>query len=145
MQIIFPRDTYYFNELSFGMHDAIPLATAFNRKEGDIMKNTLSRKSAYLGAGAGIVLFAIFGLLPGSLLGGAAGIKIAGELFGLPLEANLVARSIVLLSMLLGVTVAGIAIVTAASTMGWLTGRFMDSAVAFSMNLAQERTNVRHR
>jgi hypothetical protein len=44
------------------------------------MKTTLSRKTAYIGAGAGMVLFAIFGLLPGSLLGGAAGIKLAGML-----------------------------------------------------------------
>ncbi len=39
------------------------------------MNAKLSRKAAYIGAGAGMVLFAIFGLLPGSLLGGAAGIK----------------------------------------------------------------------
>ena len=54
------------------------------------MKTTLSRKTAYIGAGAGLVLFAIFGLLPGSLLGGAAGIKFAGMLFGLPLEPGVV-------------------------------------------------------
>jgi hypothetical protein len=33
------------------------------------MNTTLSRKAAYIGAGAGLVLFALFGLLPGSLLG----------------------------------------------------------------------------
>ena len=37
------------------------------------MKTTIARKTAYLGAGAGLVLFALFGLLPGSLLGGAMG------------------------------------------------------------------------
>ena len=75
------------------------------------------------------MLFAIFGLLPGSLLGGAAGINIAGWLFGLPLEPGLISRAIVLLSMLLGVLVAGIAIVTASSTVGWLIGSVVDSAV----------------
>ena len=85
------------------------------------MKTTLSRKTAYLGAGAGLVLFALFGLLPGSLLGGAAGIKFAGMLFGLPLEPGIISRSIVLLSMLVGVLVSGIAIVTATSTAGWLS------------------------
>ena len=94
------------------------------------MKNTMARKGAYIGAGAGLVLFAIFGLLPGSLLGGAAGINIAGMLFGLPLEPGLVSRAIVLVSMLLGVLVAGIAIVTASSTVGWLVGSMVDSAVA---------------
>ena len=69
------------------------------------------------------MLFALFGLLPGSLLGGAAGIKFAGMLFGLPLEPGIIARSIVLMSMLVGVLVSGIAIVTAASAAGWLVGR----------------------
>ena len=92
------------------------------------MKNTLSRKAAYIGAGAGLVLFAIFGLLPGSLLGGAAGIKFAGLLFSLPLEPGIVSRIIVLTSMLVGVVVSGITIVTATSTTGWLLGRVIDAS-----------------
>ena len=93
------------------------------------MKNTMARKGAYIGAGAGLVLFAIFGLLTGSLLGGAAGINVAGWLFGLPLEPGLISRAIVLVSMLVGVLVAGIVIVTATSTVGWLAGRMIDSSV----------------
>jgi len=34
-------------------------------------KKEMARKMAYIGAGAGLVLFAVMGLLPGSLLGGA--------------------------------------------------------------------------
>jgi len=93
------------------------------------MKTTLARKGAYIGAGAGLVLFAIFGLLPGSLLGGAMGINIAGWFFGLPLEPGLVSRAIVLLSMLIGVLVAGIVIVTGSSTVGWLAGRMLEGSV----------------
>ncbi len=91
------------------------------------MKNTLSRKTAYIGAGAGLVLFALFGLMPGSLLGGAMGINIAGWLFGLPLQPGLISRMIVLASMLIGVVVAGIVIVTASSTIGWLVGKVLES------------------
>jgi small-conductance mechanosensitive channel len=98
-----------------------------SEKEDTKMKTTLSRKTAYIGAGAGIVLFAIFGLLPGSLLGGAAGIKLAGMLFGLPLESGIIARVIVLASMLMGVMVSGITIVTAMASMGWLTGAVIQS------------------
>jgi hypothetical protein len=87
------------------------------------MKNSIAKKGAYIGAGAGLVLFAIFGLLPGSLLGGAMGINIAGMLFGLPL-------AIVLVSMLVGVLVAGIVIVTATTTVGWLAGRLMEGSAA---------------
>ena len=94
------------------------------------MNTTLSRKTAYIGAGAGMVLFAIFGLLPGSLLGGAAGIKLAGMVFGLPLEPGIISRVIVLASMLVGVMISGIAIVTAASAMGWLTGSLLEGGTA---------------
>ena len=92
------------------------------------MKTTVARKGAYIGAGAGLVLFAIFGLMPGSLLGGAMGINIAGWLFGLPLEPGLISRAIVLLSMLMGVLVAGIVIVTATSTVGWLAGKLIEGS-----------------
>jgi len=92
------------------------------------MKNTMARKGAYIGAGAGLVLFAIFGLLPGSLIGGAMGINVAGWLFGLPLEPGLISRVIVLASMLVGVLVAGIVMVTATSTVGWLLGRLVEGA-----------------
>ena len=94
------------------------------------MKNTIAKKGAYIGAGAGLVLFALFGLLPGSLLGGAAGINVAGWLFGLPLEPGLISRGIVLVSMLMGVLVAGIVIVTATTTVGWLAGRLLEGPAA---------------
>jgi len=90
------------------------------------MKNTIARKTAYIGAGAGLVLFALFGLLPGSLLGGAMGINIAGWIFGLPLDPGLLSRIIVLASMLVGVLVAGIVIVTASTTVGWLMGKVLE-------------------
>ena len=92
------------------------------------MKNSISKNAAYIGAGSGLVLFAIFGLLPGSLLGGAAGIKVAGMLLGLPLDPGILSRVIVLASMLAGILVAGITIVTATSAAGWLLGRLMEAS-----------------
>jgi len=93
------------------------------------MNTNLSRKTAYIGAGAGLVIFAIFGLLPGSLLGGAAGIKLAGMFFGLPLDPGIVSRVIVLASMLVGVMVAGITSVTATASLGWLVGKVLEGSV----------------
>jgi hypothetical protein len=93
------------------------------------MKTTIAKKAAYVGAGIGLVLFALFGLLPGSLLGGAAGINIAGWLFGLPLDPGIISRMIVLAAMLIGVVVAGIVIVTASSTVGWFVGKVIESGV----------------
>ena len=100
-----------------------------NKKEGTTMKTTIARKTAYIGAGAGLVLFALFGLMPGSLLGGAMGINIAGWLFGLPLHPGLISRIIVLASMLIGVLVAGIVMVMATSTLGWLAGKALESSM----------------
>ncbi|HUK99657.1 MAG TPA: hypothetical protein VLX29_02245 [Nitrospirota bacterium] len=94
------------------------------------MNTTLSRKTAYIGAGVGIVLFALFGLLPGSLSGGAAGIKLAGMFFGLPLDPGIISRVIVLASMLMGVTVSGITIVTAMFATGWLVGIVLEDGQA---------------
>jgi small-conductance mechanosensitive channel len=119
--------SHKFKQLYFGMRDAITRARHYEQEETK-MNNTLSRKAAYIGAGSGLVLFAIFGLLPGSLLGGAAGIKLAGLLFTLPLEPGIVSRMIVLASMLVGVVVSGITIVTATSTTGWLLGRVIDAS-----------------
>lgn len=92
------------------------------------MKDTLTKKMAYLGAGAGIMVFAFFGLLPGSLLGGAAGIKFAGMIFGNPLDPNLISRAIVLTSSLAGILISGIAIVTASTSTGWLLGKLISAA-----------------
>lgn len=86
------------------------------------MKTTRAQQGAYLGAGAGLVLFVLFGLVPGSLMGGAVGISFAGMLFGLPLEPGLVSRMIVLTSMLAGVFITAALIVTASSTIGWFIG-----------------------
>jgi len=91
------------------------------------MKISMTRQGAYIGAGAGLVLFFLFGLLPGSLMGGAAGIRFAGVFFGLPLEPGLFSRLIVLCSMLLGGLVAGTVIITASSTVGWLAGSAMSA------------------
>ena len=91
------------------------------------MKTTITRKAAYIGTGAGLVLFALFGLLPGSLMGGAAGMNLAGWIFGMPLQPMLISRVIVLASMLIGVLVAGIVIVTMTTTVGWLVGKVLES------------------
>jgi hypothetical protein len=92
------------------------------------MKNSMAKNGAYIGAGAGLVIFAVYGLLPGTLLGGAAGLNLAGTLFGLPLESGLISRALVLVSMLMGALVAGTVIETATTSVGWLVGRVIDSA-----------------
>ncbi len=87
----------------------------------------LSKKLAYFGAGVGLVLFAIVGLLPGSLLGGVMGLNIVGSIFGFPVTSGVLQRVIVAVSMLLGVMVSGVIFVMGASVAGWLLGTALDA------------------
>ncbi len=82
----------------------------------------LTKKGMITGAIAGIILFAIVGLFPSSFIGGVIGLKIAGYLFGMPLGTELLSRSIVGMSMVLGVAVTGLMFVAGASLIGWLFG-----------------------
>jgi hypothetical protein len=92
------------------------------------MKDTnYKKKLAYMGAGCGVVLFAVFGLLPGSFLGGAMGLNIAGIIFGTPVGSGLVPRMIVAASMLAGVMVSGLMFIMASTTLGWLSGTAADA------------------
>ena len=124
------------------MHFTPAEADRIRTKEGTTMKNSISKKTAYAGAGAGLVLFALFGLMPGSLMGGVAGINIAGWLFGLPLEPGLISRVIVLVSMLAGVMVSGVGIVTATSTFGWIIGRALEGMVREKAPAGESETYV---
>lgn len=90
--------------------------------------NEMARKGLYIGAGAGLVLFAILGLLPGSFIGGMIGINLAGSLFGLPLEPTVISRIIVGVSMVLGVFMAGVVFVVGGSSLGWFAGNLLDAA-----------------
>jgi predicted benzoate:H+ symporter BenE len=102
------------------------LIFATGRKEDTEMKERYSKKLTYMGAGCGVVLFAIFGLLPGSFLGGVMGLNIAGSLLGTPVTAGIASRLIVAASMVVGVMVSGIMFVTASSLVGWLIGTVLD-------------------
>lgn len=101
------------------------------------MKNlNYTKKMAYIGAGCGIVLFAIFGLLPGSFLGGVMGLNFAGMLLGIPVTSGVLSRLIVAASMVLGVMVSGIMFITASSVAGWLVGTVADALTSQKHNLA---------
>jgi len=92
------------------------------------MKKQMSQKGMYVGAGAGLVLFAVIGLLPGSFIGGAIGLSIATHIFGGPLGAEILPRVIVGAAMLFGVVVAGLIFIVGASSIGWLLGHAIDSS-----------------
>ncbi len=90
------------------------------------MKKELAKKLGFMGCGVGIVLFALFGLLHGSFLGGAVGLALVNYVFGsntLVLIGNeLLPRIVVAVSMITGVFVAATIFVLGGSLIGWLLG-----------------------
>jgi len=92
------------------------------------MVSRWTQATTYVGAGVGIIIFALFGLLPGSFLGGAIGLSLSGRVFGTPLVSQLFAKIIVAASMACGALLSAITIIfifaafgrCAGSCLGWL-------------------------
>lgn len=87
------------------------------------MKEKLSSRLSFIGAGTGITLFAIFGLLPGAFFGGVLGLNMANLLFGSPLMPTLMPRVIIAVGMLIGVMVTGLMFTVGGASLGWLVGK----------------------
>ncbi len=105
-------------------------------------RETTNRKMvAYIGAGAGLILFAVAGLLPGSFLGGVVGLNIAGSLFGLPVSSALLPRLVVGLSMLMGVMLSAVVFIAGSTVLGWLIGYSIDSIKAGKTMTAEAGSN----
>ena len=114
-----------------------------NGKEGLKMKGSISNKLAYTGAGIGLALYAIFGLLYGSLLGGVVGLNIVHALFGTSLAHAVVPRIIVAVGMLTGVMVAGTIFVVGSASLGWVIGFIIDPAT-WSRKESLKEHKVKH-
>ncbi|MEJ2183874.1 MAG: hypothetical protein P8Y66_10200 [Nitrospirota bacterium] len=92
------------------------------------MQDTFSKKLSVLGAGTGLTLFVIFGLVPGAFLGGVLGLNIGNFLFGGPLMPTIVSRILVAGGMLVGVFLAGLIFTAGGTSLGWLVGVAIDQA-----------------
>jgi hypothetical protein len=104
------------------------------------MKERIAVKLAYVGGGAGLVLFLVFGLMFGSFIGGVVGLNISGMLFGMPVEPGIIARMIIAASMILGVMVTALISVTLCSACGWLVGRLIETITAERAKEAEVKT-----
>lgn len=85
-------------------------------------RSQLAKTTGLIGAGVGLALFALFGLLEGSLIGGTVGLGIVNSILGGPEEMTLLSRAVVAASMLTGVILAGIISVVVSSSAGWALG-----------------------
>jgi len=95
--------------------------------EGLKMKSAFAKNFSYIGAGTGLALFAIFGLLYGSFIGGSIGLNIVSTVYGEPLgDSAIIARVIVSLGMISGVLIACALSVVGCAALGWISGFVID-------------------
>lgn len=103
--------------------------------------NEMAKKGLVVGAGIGVVLFAIIGFLPGSFIGGVVGMNIAG----MPLEPTIGTRMIMALSMVFGILVAGFLCVTGTALAGWIMGSIVGHVrTARQQEAAEEAAVEKH-
>ncbi|HEX9859603.1 MAG TPA: hypothetical protein VGB23_00250 [Nitrospirota bacterium] len=93
------------------------------------LRQELAKKSALVGAGAGLVFYALFGLMQGALLGGTAGILFTNWVFGpgamAVMAGELITRAIIAGAMLAGVLVSLVMSVTITATAGYILGSIL--------------------
>jgi len=98
-------------------------------QRGEIMK-----RCGLVGGGVGLALFAVFGLLQGVLLGGAAGIAVANYIFGEytfeVMAGDLLPRILLAASMLSGVLVSLVMFLVAGAGAGVTAGFMLSLFVA---------------
>ena len=98
---------------------------------------TYAKKGTYVGTGVGIVLFVLVGILGGSLVGGAIGLKIANIVTGGPLQTGIVASVFLAVSMLVGMFGSAIVFTVGSAMVGWAAGSVVDEAVKASSPAAE--------
>ncbi len=90
------------------------------------MKRNTSKTFAYIGAGVGLTIFALFGLMYGSFIGGIIGLQINGQLFGAAAEFGILPRIVVSSGVMFGVLLAAVACVAGSSIVCYLIGLVID-------------------
>lgn len=98
-----------------------------------------AKKGLYVGTGAGIVLFALVGLLPGSFIGGLIGMTIAKWIFGAELLGAVLPRLVVAVGMVAGVVGAAIVFVLGGGMLGY-AGGFIAEAITSNRKQAAATT-----
>ena len=74
------------------------------------MVEKTEKRGMCAGIAVGVIFFVLFGMIPGSFIGGVAGLKLAGAVFGFPLGSWLLPRIIVLVGMVMGLLLSALVI-----------------------------------
>jgi len=113
------------------------------REKKDIKGNTAT-KLGLAGGGAGLMIFAIYGIVDASFIGGLMGLNLAGLLMGFPVESALLSRGLVALGMLSGVFFAGVLFVSIGASTGWLLGKLIDIIRRVTHHTEKELAVISH-
>ena len=103
-------------------------------------KLELSKKGLYVGTGIGLILFVLVGFLSGSLIGGMVGLKITQSIMGAPVDATLISRVVVALSMIVGVMVSAVLFIGGMAALGWSAGFLFEASKKPKLSETQDRT-----
>lgn len=90
------------------------------------MKTRAAKTGAFVGAGIGLALFAVFGLLYGSFIGGVAGLHLANQMFASTGEPGVLSRMVLALGVMFGVLIAAAICVLGTALVGYLVGTAID-------------------
>lgn len=82
----------------------------------------------------GLILLLLQGMLPGSILGGIAGLKSAGMMFGLHTGSDLLYRLFVLGGMITGLMVSAIVVMTLTLALSRTAAFFLKRTAPDSLN-----------
>jgi len=106
------------------------------------LRNEIGKKCALLGGVAGLVLYALFGLLQGAVFGGTGGLLLVNWLFGRGavemMAGELITRVIIGGAMVVGVLVSLVMFLTISSVAGYVVG------YAIGMMVKEESPAVTH-
>jgi len=90
-------------------------------------KSEMAKKGIYIGTGTGLIMFALVGFFPGSLIGGAIGLWLSKLVLGASAGAALLPRLITAVSMVAGIIGAAAFFVVGSSVVGWAIGTALDA------------------
>jgi len=113
-------------------------------REDKEIKETMATKLGLAGGGAGLVVFALYGIVDASFIGGLMGLNLAGILMGFPVESVLLSRGLVALGMLAGVLLAGVVFVSVGASAGYLLGKLVDAVRRVIHHTEKDLAAIRH-
>ena len=107
-------------------------------------KDTMASRLTYVGGGVGLGLFAIFGIVNASFVGGIIGLNLAGMISGFPVDSTLLARALVVIGMIVGIMVAGMIFIMTGAIAGWALGKTVDALRAPAAKDNKEQPKESH-